>query len=152
MQSVTVLAVQWWPEHFSRSFAASALLIRATPDPRCTCRIQCAPRTIDFWHTHFHELSSDHPETTTNGAKASGGAPAGLAGESDGNVYLGLDLGLITFTSSTFSEQQLRHDQLRGCRVDRVPVHRLLIQPVRHAADQASVAVHSWAAPSMHRY
>jgi len=34
--------------------------------------------------------------------KGIGGAPAGLAGESDGNTYVGLDLGLITFTSSTF--------------------------------------------------
>lgn len=35
--------------------------------------------------------------------KGLGGAPAGVAGESDGNAYTGLDLNLITFSTSTFS-------------------------------------------------
>jgi len=35
--------------------------------------------------------------------KGIGGAPAGLAGESDGDTYAGLDLNLITFASTSFS-------------------------------------------------
>lgn len=35
--------------------------------------------------------------------KGLGGAPAGIAGQSDGNAYAGLDLNLITFSGSVFS-------------------------------------------------
>ncbi len=35
--------------------------------------------------------------------KGLGGAPAGVAGQSDGNGYAGLDLDLITFSASSFS-------------------------------------------------
>ncbi len=36
--------------------------------------------------------------------KGLGGAPAGVSGESDSNAYAGLDLNLITFSASTFSD------------------------------------------------
>ncbi|MDI3383526.1 hypothetical protein ACFPPF_14110 [Xenophilus aerolatus] len=38
--------------------------------------------------------------------KGLGGAPAGVAGESDGNAYMGLDLNLITFSASMVFEPE----------------------------------------------
>lgn len=53
--------------------------------------------------------------------KGLGGAPAGVAGESDGNAYMGLDLNLITFSASTFSGSSFsattfRNASWSGCR------------------------------------
>jgi hypothetical protein len=58
--------------------------------------------------------------------KGMGGASAGLAGESDGNAYAGLDLNLITFTSSSF-----HGDAKGGENVFRL-IARALIEPEKH--------------------
>jgi uncharacterized protein YjbI with pentapeptide repeats len=52
--------------------------------------------------------------------KGIGGAPAGLAGENDGNAYAGLDLNLITFAScvfdnSSFAATTFRQAGWTGC-------------------------------------
>lgn len=52
--------------------------------------------------------------------KGQGGAPAGVAGESDGSSYAGLDLNLITFTASqfsgsSFSSTSFQDAQWSGC-------------------------------------
>ncbi|MFS2100276.1 pentapeptide repeat-containing protein [Variovorax sp. Varisp85] len=52
--------------------------------------------------------------------KGAGGAPAGLAGQTDGNAYAGLDLGLAqfadsTFTGSSFTETKFNEAQWSAC-------------------------------------
>ncbi|WP_435500357.1 pentapeptide repeat-containing protein [Variovorax sp. LT1R20] len=87
MQSVTVVALQWWPEH------VSPFLVRG--------RVRTMRPLHHFSRPFMRSLQiiQDHDKWR----KGVGGAPAGLAGESDGNAYAGLDLNLATFASSTFS-------------------------------------------------
>jgi len=121
MQSVTVLSLQWWPEHFSLFLG-------------CGCI-----RTMRPLH-HFSRLFmsslqiiQDHDKWR----KGTGGAPAGLAGESDGNAYAGLDLNLVTFASSTFSGSSFTATtfvdavwtscQFSGCAFSRCDMQRIHI-------------------------